>query len=93
MARDDTARDLETERSPLDRRSHLRLAGATAASLATTGVAASAGASSSNITTVPAGEKRQFDTGDGETSENELDDITDSRLAGAAAEEVHDGLQ
>ena len=76
MARDDTARNLETERSLLDRRSYLKLAGATAASLAATGVAASAGSSSYDTITVPAGEKRQFNIGDGETFENKLIDIT-----------------
>lgn len=77
MARDDTARDYETERSLLDRCSHLTLAGATAASLAATDVAAPAGLSSN--ATVPAGE----------TSENELIDATTD----AAVVEVHDVLQ
>ncbi|USZ68091.1 hypothetical protein NGM10_15335 [Halorussus salilacus] len=76
MARDDTAREHDTERSLLDRRSYLKLAGATAAAVAGAGASATAGASSYDTIEVSAGEKRTISVGDGETFENKLVDIS-----------------
>jgi len=61
MARDETGR----ERDPLlDRRSYLRLAG-TAAAVAVAGASGSADAADHDTTSVPAGERRDHETGDG----------------------------
>jgi hypothetical protein len=64
MARDDTARNSNRESSLLDRRSYLKLAGATAATAAGAGAAASAGAASYDIISVSAGETRRISVGD-----------------------------
>ncbi|WP_276301488.1 hypothetical protein [Halorussus lipolyticus] len=79
MARDDTARDSDSASSLLDRRSYLKLAGATAATVAGAGAAASAGtaaAASADTISVSAGETRRITVSDGETFENKLIDIT-----------------
>ncbi|WP_137287220.1 hypothetical protein [Halorussus salinisoli] len=76
MARDETARDSESETALLDRRSYLRLAGAAAAAVAGAGMATSTEAASNDTITVPAGETRRISVGDGETFENKLLDVT-----------------
>ncbi|WP_458188938.1 hypothetical protein [Haladaptatus sp. NG-WS-4] len=72
MARDETARDSPDD-GLLDRRSYLKFAGATAATFAAAGTAT--GAEYRTIT-VPAGETKTIDIGDGETFENVLIDMT-----------------
>ncbi|MFC4549533.1 MULTISPECIES: hypothetical protein [Halorussus] len=77
MARDEMARDLDSDSdSLLDRRSYLKLAGAAAASVAATGAATTANAASYETIKVPAGSSRTFEVGDGETFENKLIDIS-----------------
>ncbi|WP_115863547.1 hypothetical protein [Halorussus litoreus] len=80
MARDETARERDPERSLLDRRSYLRLAGAAAASVAVAGASGSADAAGQETTyetiTVPAGETRSFEVESGETLENLHLDMT-----------------
>jgi hypothetical protein len=77
MARDDTARERSSERSLLDRRSYLKLAGAAAASVGVAGVSAnSAEAASYDTIKVPADSKKVIEVGPGETFENKLIDIT-----------------
>ena len=85
MARDDMARDSDSEQTLLDRRSYLKLSGAAAASVAAAGAYSnSASAQSSYETiTVPAGGKKTFSVGSGETFENVLIDMT---ADGASAE-------
>ncbi|WP_458205202.1 hypothetical protein [Haladaptatus sp. NG-SE-30] len=72
MARDEAARDSPDD-GLLNRRSYLKFAGATAASIAATGVAT---AENYRTITVPAGETKIIDIGDGETFENVLIDMT-----------------
>ena len=77
MARDDTARDTDSEQSLLDRRSYLKLAGAAAASVAAAGASSgSANAASYDTITVPAGGTEVITVGSGETFENTLIDMT-----------------
>jgi hypothetical protein len=86
MARDDTARDLDSEQSLLDRRSYLKLSGAAAASVAAAGAyggSASAQESSYDTITVSAGQKKTISVSSGETFENVLIDMT---ADGASAE-------
>jgi len=77
MARDDAARESDSEPSLLDRRSYLKMAGAAAASVAAAGASTgTADAADYETITVPAGERRVFDVGSGETFENKLIDIS-----------------
>ncbi|WP_137287219.1 right-handed parallel beta-helix repeat-containing protein [Halorussus salinisoli] len=77
MARDDTARERSSERSLLDRRSYLKMAGAAAASVAAAGASSSsAKAASYDTIEVPANTKKTIEVGAGETFENKLIDIT-----------------
>ncbi|WP_158056471.1 right-handed parallel beta-helix repeat-containing protein [Halorussus halophilus] len=77
MARDDTARENESESSLLDRRSYLKLAGAAAASVAAAGVSSnSAKAASYETIEVSAGSTERIEVGPGETFENKLIDIS-----------------
>jgi hypothetical protein len=73
MARDDTARDSDCESSLLDRHSYLKLAGATAATVAGAETAASG---SDDTISVSAGETRRISPSDDEVSENEPIDVT-----------------
>src|SRR6056297_147816 len=72
MARDETARELEDDRQ-IDRRSYLKLAGASAATLAAAGTVN--GAEYDTITVAP-GDTKTINVGDGETFENKLIDMT-----------------
>ena len=72
MARDETARETE-DSSPIDRRSYLKLAGASAASLAAAGAV---NAAEYDTITVAPGDTKQIVVGDGETFENKLIDMT-----------------
>jgi len=72
MARDETARELEDDRQ-IDRRSYLKLAGASAATLAAAGTVN--GAEYDTITVAP-GDTKTISLGDGERFENKLIDMT-----------------
>ena len=89
MARDDTARDPDSEQSLLDRRSYLKLAGAAAASVAAAGASSgSANAASYDTITVPAGGTETIRVDGGETFENTLIDMT---ADGASAQIIPSG--
>ena len=64
MARDDTARDFDSETSLLDRRSYRKLAGASAATVAGAETAAGTAAASGRLS-VSAGETQRISLGDG----------------------------
>ncbi|WP_132060434.1 hypothetical protein [Halorussus amylolyticus] len=77
MARDKTAGENDSETSLLDRRSYLKLAGAAAASVAAVNVSSgSADAADYETIEIPAGERRTFNVGSGETFENKIIDIS-----------------
>ena len=77
MARDEMARENETESSLLDRRSYLKLAGAAAASVAAASASSgSAKAASYETITVSADSRKTIRIGPGETFENKLIDIS-----------------
>lgn len=76
VAPDELSNERKSDRSLLDRRSYLRLAGATAATIAGASAAASAQEDSYDTITVSAGDTHRIDLGDGETFENTIIDIT-----------------
>jgi hypothetical protein len=76
MARDDTARNSNRATPLPDRRSHLKLAGATAATVARAGRAASLGTVSDGTISVSAGETQRIPPTGGEALGNALIDVT-----------------
>lgn len=78
MARNETAREDDSDKAAYGRRTFMKLVGATAASAAAAGAVSGSAKAATNYKTVkvPAGQTKRYKLGDGDTLENVLIDVT-----------------